>query len=101
MTGASSELTTAAAHDLTLGPGHPGHDGTAVARHRREELDRSCELLGISDLELLGYHDSGMMGWPQNDAPHAFWNTPIAEAAGRLGELMKQYKPQALAPAHL
>jgi LmbE family N-acetylglucosaminyl deacetylase len=139
MTGASSELTTAAGERLTImavhahpddeasstggilarysregirtvlvtctngelgnaadgtGPGDPGHDGTAVARHRREELDRSCELLGISDLELLGYHDSGMMGWPQNDAPHAFWNTPIAEAAGRLGELMKQYKPQ-------
>jgi LmbE family N-acetylglucosaminyl deacetylase len=74
-------------------PGEPGHDGEAVARHRRAELEASCELLGVSDLELLGYHDSGMMGWPENDAPHAFWNTPVAEAAERLGALMQRYRP--------
>jgi LmbE family N-acetylglucosaminyl deacetylase len=35
-----------------------------------------------------------MMGWPQNEAPHAFWNTPVDEAAAKLAELMARYRPQ-------
>ncbi|MDQ2797081.1 MAG: PIG-L family deacetylase, partial [Actinomycetota bacterium] len=60
---------------------------------RKTELERSCAVLGISDLELLGYADSGMMGWAENEAPHAFWNTPVDDAAGRLAELMRRYRP--------
>jgi LmbE family N-acetylglucosaminyl deacetylase len=61
---------------------------------RRRELEASCRVLGVSDLELLGYHDSGMEGWPQNDAPDAFWHTPVAQAAKRLADLMRTYQPQ-------
>ena len=75
-------------------PGEPGHTPAAVAAMRREELDASCRVLGVSDLELLGYRDSGMMGWPQNDAPGAFWHVPVDEAAERLGDLMERYRPQ-------
>ena len=48
----------------------------------------------MSHLELLGYHDSGMDGWPQNDAPGSFWQTPVAEPAARLADLMRKYRPQ-------
>ena len=75
-------------------PGDPGHDEAAVVAMRRRELEKSCQVLGVSHLELLGYHDSGMMGWPQNSAPEAFWNTPVTEAADRLSELMERYRPQ-------
>jgi LmbE family N-acetylglucosaminyl deacetylase len=75
-------------------PDHPSHDTTAVVAERRAELERACELLGVGHLELLGYHDSGMMGWPQNEAPHAFWNTPVEEAADRLAELIERYRPE-------
>ena len=75
-------------------PGDPGHDEAAVASLRRRELEASCSVLGVSDLELLGYRDSGMMGWPQNTAPGAFWNVPVAAAAARLGALMERYRPQ-------
>src|SRR5271155_1258997 len=47
-------------------PGEPGHDEAVVVPRRRKELEASCEVLGIRNLELLGYHDSGMEGWPQN-----------------------------------
>jgi hypothetical protein len=40
----------------------------------------------------LGYHDSGMEGWPQNDAPDSFWRAPVAEAGSRLAELMRRYR---------
>jgi LmbE family N-acetylglucosaminyl deacetylase len=74
-------------------PGDPGHDAAAVALMRRQELEASREVLRISDLEMLGYADSGMMGWPTNDAPGAFWRTPVEEAAARLAALMRHYRP--------
>jgi len=75
-------------------PGEPGHDEAAVVALRHDELMKSCAALGVEHVELLGYRDSGMEGWPQNDAPGAFWHTPVPEAAARLGELMLQYRPQ-------
>ncbi|MGI8679774.1 MAG: PIG-L family deacetylase [Jatrophihabitans sp.] len=74
-------------------PDDPSHDRKAVVEMRKLELAQSCAILGISDVELLGYADSGMMGWASNDAPHAFWNTPVGEAADRLAELMRHYRP--------
>ncbi|MFD4727570.1 PIG-L family deacetylase [Streptomyces seoulensis] len=74
-------------------PGEAGHDPVAVARMRREELEASCEVLKISDLEMLDYADSGMTGWASNDAPDSFWQTPVAEGAARLAELMRHYRP--------
>ncbi|MGW6913126.1 PIG-L family deacetylase [Kitasatospora sp. NPDC054939] len=74
-------------------PGDPGHDPAAVAAMRRRELEASCEVLGVGHLELLEYADSGMMGWPTNDAPGSFWSTPVEEGAARLAELMRHYRP--------
>jgi LmbE family N-acetylglucosaminyl deacetylase len=75
-------------------PGEAGHDERAVVELRRQELEASCEVLGVSHLEMLGYHDSGMEGWPQNEAPGSFWQTPVEEPARRLAELMRRYEPQ-------
>ncbi|MFI7602207.1 PIG-L family deacetylase [Actinoplanes sp. NPDC049681] len=74
-------------------PGDPGHDPLAVAALRRAELDASCAALKVTHLELLGYADSGMMGWPTNDAPGSFWSTPVADAAQRLTALIRRYTP--------
>src|SRR3954462_2676229 len=49
-------------------PGEPGHDPEAVVRLRRAELEAACAVLGVSHLEMLDYHDSGMMGWATNEA---------------------------------
>jgi LmbE family N-acetylglucosaminyl deacetylase len=75
-------------------PDDPAHDEEVVAKTRKAELEASCAVLGVSRLEMLGYHDSGMMGWTQNDAPGSFWTTPVAEAAVRLGALIEKYRPQ-------
>lgn len=74
-------------------PGDPGHDPAAVALIRRQELEASCEVLKVSHLEMLDYADSGMMGWPTNDAPDSFWQTPVEEGAARLTELLRRYQP--------
>ena len=75
-------------------PGDSGHDEAWVVSKRRAELEKSCEILQVSSLEMLGYRDSGMMGWPQNDAKGSFWTTPVAEPAARLSELLERYRPQ-------
>ncbi len=77
-------------------PGEVGHDPDVVAEIRRGELDRSVEALGITRLVRLGYRDSGMMGWPQNDDPHAFWSTPVDEAAERLAVVLREERPQVI-----
>ena len=75
-------------------PGEPGHDLDAVAATRRSELDRSCSLLGVRHLEVLGYRDSGMAGWAGNDSPDAFCNVLVEQAASALGVLIERYQPQ-------
>jgi LmbE family N-acetylglucosaminyl deacetylase len=75
-------------------PGEPGHDEAAVVAGRRAELEASCAILGVRHLELLGYRDSGMVGWDENGDPRAFANVAVPAAAARLGELMARYRPQ-------
>jgi LmbE family N-acetylglucosaminyl deacetylase len=77
-----------------LKPEVDGHDPTATTELRLRELRKASDALGIGDLELLGYRDSGMMGWPQNDDPQAFWHTPLDEAVGRVAELMERHRPE-------
>jgi LmbE family N-acetylglucosaminyl deacetylase len=70
------------------------HDGDLVAGVRAKELDQAVEVLGISRLVRLGYRDSGMMGWPQNDDPESFWATPVADGASKLAEVLMAERPQ-------
>jgi LmbE family N-acetylglucosaminyl deacetylase len=74
-------------------PGEPGHDPAAVVEMRQAELAKSCAVLGVEHLELLGYVDSGMMGWPNNDTAGSFWTTPVPDAAAKLAELIRRYQP--------
>ncbi|MGH3733865.1 MAG: PIG-L family deacetylase [Acidimicrobiales bacterium] len=75
-------------------PDAHGHDADDVAVIRDRELDQAVEVLGISRSVRLGYRDSGMMGWPQNDDPSAFWATPISDAAERLAAILMEERPQ-------
>jgi len=75
-------------------PGQDGHDEQAVAEIRLAELRESVKHLGVTDLELLGYHDSGMPDWEYKDRPDAFWNVPQDEVVGRIGGLIERYRPQ-------
>jgi LmbE family N-acetylglucosaminyl deacetylase len=77
-------------------PGQPGHDPEAVARLRLAELEESARILKVSDVETLGYHDSGMPDWEYKDRPDAFWNVPLEEVADRIGGLLTKYRPQVL-----
>jgi N-acetyl-1-D-myo-inositol-2-amino-2-deoxy-alpha-D-glucopyranoside deacetylase len=63
---------------------------------RLQELQAAVDILQISDLELLPYRDSGMMGRPSNEHPECFYQADRAEATGRLVALVRRYRPQVL-----
>jgi LmbE family N-acetylglucosaminyl deacetylase len=77
-------------------PGEDGHDEQEVARQRLAELRESCAILGVTNLELLGYHDSGMPDWDYKNRPDAFCNIGQAEVAARISGLIERYRPQVL-----
>jgi LmbE family N-acetylglucosaminyl deacetylase len=75
-------------------PGEEGHDEQAVAQLRLDELRQSAKILGVTHLELLGYHDSGMPDWEYRNRPDAFCNIPLDVVAGRITALIERYRPQ-------
>jgi LmbE family N-acetylglucosaminyl deacetylase len=77
-------------------PGQEGHDEQAVAQQRLAELRKSCEILWVTNLELLGYHDSGMPEWDYKQLPDAFCNVPLDTVSARIVALIEQYRPQVL-----
>lgn len=77
-------------------PGEDGHDKDEVARLRLAELEKSTRILRVSDVEALGYHDSGMPDWDYKNRPDAFCNIPIETVADRIGGLITKYQPQVL-----
>ena len=64
--------------------------GEELWQRREKETEASGRALGIARGEFLGYRDSGMMGTPENDAPGAFWQADIEEAAERLATILRE-----------
>ncbi|HEV7677100.1 MAG TPA: PIG-L family deacetylase [Candidatus Dormibacteraeota bacterium] len=60
---------------------------------RREELRAACTILGVDQLDFLGYHDSGMAGAESNNDPVAFWKADLDEVAGRIVERIRAFRP--------
>ncbi|MEY9855393.1 N-acetyl-1-D-myo-inositol-2-amino-2-deoxy-alpha-D-glucopyranoside deacetylase [Catenulispora sp. GAS73] len=71
-----------------------------LADVRVVELANAMTALGVADHRFLGgvgrYRDSGMMGTPANDKPHAFWHADLDEAAGHLVKVVREIRPQVL-----
>ncbi len=64
---------------------------------REKELAGSVAALGIKELRLLGFRDSGMAGTPENDDPRSFFRATFDEAVKRLVKIIRELKPQVMA----
>ena len=61
---------------------------------REAEERAACRVLGVEDIEFLGYRDSGMMGTGDNDHDDSFWSADFMEAVGRLVRVIRARRPQ-------
>jgi len=77
-------------HDPTL---DPVADRPHLRAIRERELRQACALLGVAELRLLGYRDSGMPGTPANQHLDAFVRADPGEAAGRLVRIIRVLRP--------
>jgi len=68
----------------------PEHDDTATRVTRAGELQRAAMLAGFTRCVNLGYDDSGMKGWAQNDRPNAFVNVDVEATARTLAALFDE-----------
>jgi N-acetyl-1-D-myo-inositol-2-amino-2-deoxy-alpha-D-glucopyranoside deacetylase len=79
-------------HDPTL---DPDEARPRLAQIRAAELACSVDALGGGAIHhhLLGYRDSGMMGTEANAHPDSFWQSDVAQATGRLVEIVREARP--------
>ena len=71
-------------------------DGELLEHRRRRETDASAAALGISRVEFLPYHDSGMTGWDANDHDNSFLMAGLDEAAGLLAKILLEERADVL-----
>jgi LmbE family N-acetylglucosaminyl deacetylase len=62
--------------------------GESLVDRRRTETAASAETLGVQRIVWLGYEDSGMTGWEQNQNPRSFLQADTDEAAARLADVL-------------
>jgi N-acetyl-1-D-myo-inositol-2-amino-2-deoxy-alpha-D-glucopyranoside deacetylase len=60
---------------------------------RERELRAACEILGVSELRLLGYRDSGMAGTEANNHPDAFMHVNLDRAGARVAAIIRELRP--------
>ena len=63
---------------------------------RASELRCSCRVLGIQEPVMLGYRDSGMLGWEANNHPRAFMHADADEVVGKLVQEVRGFRPQVM-----
>jgi len=82
-----------AIHDPTLDPVAARPRLRAM---REQELRHACAILGVAELRMLGYRDSGMPGTPANQHLDAFAQAAPGEAVGRLVRIMRGLRPRVI-----
>lgn len=61
---------------------------------REAELKTACDLLGVEEIYMLGYRDSGMPGSEANAHPESFCGADPDEVVGRLVEIIRKERPE-------
>ncbi len=65
----------------------------SVAALRKAELECAAQTLGIREVILFGYRDSGMMGSPDNAHPDCLWQADKDVLVGRIVREMRRIQP--------
>ncbi len=80
-------------HDPDL---DPVADRPRLRELRAREVRDACAILGVAELRMLGYRDSGMPSTPANQHPAAFMNAGRVEATGHLVRIIRELRPSVI-----
>jgi LmbE family N-acetylglucosaminyl deacetylase len=64
--------------------------GEELWQRREKETHAAAAALGVHRVEFLGYHDSGMIDTPENEAEGSFWQADVEEAAEKLAAILRE-----------
>ena len=67
-----------------------------LAEVRERELRNAADALGVTELVLLDYRDSGMAGTPDNGHPRAFGRAKPDQVVGELVGIVRRSRPHAV-----
>ncbi len=68
----------------------------SIANLREMELRCAVEKLGLREVHILDYRDSGMSGSADNKNPEALINAPLDQVAKEIAEYIRRIKPQVI-----
>ena len=74
----------------------PVADKPRLRELRAREVKNACEILGVAELRMLGFRDSGMADTSANQHPEAFVNVDRSEAACRLVRVIRELRPRVI-----
>ena len=80
-------------HDPDL---DPVADRPRLRELRAREVRDACGILGVAELRMLDYRDSGMPSTPANQHPAAFMNADRVEATGHLVRIIRELRPSVI-----
>jgi N-acetyl-1-D-myo-inositol-2-amino-2-deoxy-alpha-D-glucopyranoside deacetylase len=74
----------------------PDTDATPenLGEHRERELRDACAILGVTDVRLLPFRDSGMAGTPENDDPRSLAQASKADVVSTIAAVMREVRPR-------
>jgi LmbE family N-acetylglucosaminyl deacetylase len=65
-----------------------------LAQVRQGELRRAMAITGVLDVRFLGYRDSGMAGWSDNNHPASLHRADPSEVVGRVLRIIREVRPE-------
>ncbi|MFQ6029860.1 MAG: PIG-L family deacetylase, partial [Dehalococcoidia bacterium] len=80
-------------HDPDL---DPVADRSRLRELRTQEVKNACTILGVAELRMLDYRDSGMAGTPANEHAEAFVNAERVEAVDKLVRIIRELRPRVI-----
>jgi LmbE family N-acetylglucosaminyl deacetylase len=63
---------------------------------REEEMRCAAEKIGVNNLYILDYRDSGMMGTAENNDPRCLWQANLMEVTEKLVRIVRRHKPHVI-----
>lgn len=67
---------------------------SSIGEMRENELRHAASVLGLKQVDFLGYRDSGMPGSPDNHHPNALVAAPVEHVARQVAGYIRRIRPQ-------